>query len=80
MLGTKNMTLKYNTDGGLTIYFGNKSLGKDKESNWLSALAGVFSIWLRAYWPDQAILDGTWTPPTVARVSKGGNVQAKLRH
>ena len=27
--------------------------------------AGNFSIWLRAYWPDQAILDGTWKPPVV---------------
>jgi hypothetical protein len=56
---------------------GNKSPGKDKESNWLPAPAGEFSIWLRAYWPDQPILDGTWTPPTVTRVPKGDNVQAK---
>jgi hypothetical protein len=28
----------------------------------------IFSIWLRAYWPDQAILDGAWKPPTVARL------------
>jgi hypothetical protein len=27
--------------------------------------AGNFSIWLRAYWPDQAILDGTWKPPII---------------
>ena len=23
------------------------------------------AIWLRAYWPDQAILDGIWKPPVV---------------
>jgi hypothetical protein len=67
-LGTKNKTLKYNADGGLTIYLGNKSPGKDKESNWLPAPAGEFSIWLRAYWPDQAILDATWMPPVVSRL------------
>ena len=67
-LGTKNTTLKSNADGSLTIYLGNKSPGKDKESNWLPAPAGNFSIWLRAYWPDQAILDGTWKPPIVSRV------------
>jgi hypothetical protein len=67
-LGTKNKTLKYNADGGLTIYLGNKSPGKDKESNWLPAPAGNFSIWLRAYWPDQVILDGGWKPPIVSRV------------
>ena len=64
-LGTKNKSLKYNDDGSLTLYLGNKSPGKEKESNWLPAPAGNFSIWIRAYWPDQAILDGTWKPPVV---------------
>jgi hypothetical protein len=67
-LGTKNKTLKYDADGGLTIYLGNTSPGKDKESNWLPAPEGEFSIWLRAYWPDQAILDGTWKPPAIEKV------------
>jgi len=66
-LGTKNKTLQTNADGSLTIYLGNKSPGKDKESNWLPAPAGNFSIWLRTYWPDQAILDGSWKPPVVGR-------------
>ena len=57
-LGTKNKLLKYNDDGDLTIYLGNKSPGKEKESNWLPAPAGNFLIWLRAYWPDKAIRDG----------------------
>jgi hypothetical protein len=26
---------------------------------------GNSSIWIRAYWPDKAILDGTWKPPVV---------------
>jgi len=67
-LGTKNKSLKYNDDGSLTIYLGNKSPGKDEETNWLPAPAGNFSIWLRAYWPDQAILDGSWKPPVIARL------------
>jgi hypothetical protein len=50
-LGTKNKSLKYNDDGSLTIYLGNQSPGKEKESNWLPAPAGNFSIWVRAYWP-----------------------------
>ena len=66
-LGTKNKSLKYGDDGSLTIYLGNKSPGKDKESNWLPAPAGNFSIWLRTYWPDQPILDGTWKPPVIER-------------
>jgi hypothetical protein len=67
-LGTKNKSLKYNDDGSLTIYLGNKSPGKEKEPNWLPAPAGNFSIWLRAYWADQAILDGTWKPPVIKAV------------
>jgi hypothetical protein len=57
-LGTKNKTLKYNA----------KLPGKDKESNWLPAPNGNFSLYIRAYWADQAILDGTWTPPAIQKV------------
>jgi hypothetical protein len=68
-LGTKNKTLKYNADGSLTIYLGNKSPGQDKETNWLPAPNGTFSVWIRAYWPDQPILDGTWKPPVIKEVA-----------
>jgi hypothetical protein len=68
-LGTKSKSfLKYNADGSLTLYFGAKSPGKDKESNWVPAPNGKFSLFMRAYWPDQAILDGTWMPPQVVKV------------
>jgi hypothetical protein len=67
-LGTKNKTLKYNADGSLTLYAGAKSPGKDKESNWLPAPNGSFSLYIRAYWADKAILGGQWTPPVVSRV------------
>ena len=66
---TLHKTLKYNADGGLTIYLGNKSPGKEKEANWLPAPAGNFSLWIRAYWPDQAILDGSWKPPVIKAVN-----------
>jgi hypothetical protein len=66
-LGTKNKTLQYNADGSLTLYFSFKSPGKDKEMNWLPAPDGTFSLYIRAYWPDQPILDGTWTPPDVVK-------------
>jgi hypothetical protein len=71
-LGTKNKTLKYNADGSLTLYAGSKSPGKDKESNWLPAPDGVFSLYIRAYWADQAIINGSWTPPQVQKVEAGG--------
>ena len=44
------------------------SPGKDKESNWLPAAKGDFSLSLRCYLPRKAILDGTWKPPTVKPV------------
>jgi hypothetical protein len=66
-LGTKSKSLKYNADGSLTLYFQNESPGADKESNWVPAPKDVFSLYIRAYWPGPAILDGTWTPPPVLR-------------
>ena len=67
-LGTKSTSLKYNPDGSLTLYASAKSPGVDKQSNWLPAPKGKFSLFLRAYWPDKAILDGTWMPPQVIKV------------
>jgi len=67
-LGTKNKGLKKNTDGSLTLYAGAKSPGKEKESNWLPAPEGPFSLYIRAYWGKEAILNGTWKPPLIKRV------------
>jgi hypothetical protein len=67
-LGTKNKDLKYNADGSLTLYAGAQSPGADKESNWLPAPDGAFSLYIRAYWADKAILDGTWQPPAIEKV------------
>ena len=67
-LGTKNKNLKTNADGSLTLYVSAKAPGKDKESNWLPAPDGTFSLYMRAYWSDQAIIDGTWQPPLVQLV------------
>ncbi|MES2127929.1 MAG: DUF1254 domain-containing protein [Pseudomonadota bacterium] len=68
-LGTKNKSLLYNADGSLTLYAGAASPGADKESNWLPAPNGVFSLFLRGYWPGPAMLDGSWVPPTVVRLN-----------
>ncbi len=66
-LGTKNKSLKLDADGSLTLYVQNDSPGPDKESNWLPAPEGDFSLYIRAYWPKAPILEGTWKPPTVER-------------
>jgi hypothetical protein len=70
-LGTKSKSLKLNADGSLTLYVGTKFPGKDKEDNWLPAPPGAFSLYIRAYWADPAILDGTWKPPVIASSASG---------
>jgi hypothetical protein len=66
-IGTKNRALRYNADGSLTLYASAASPGADKESNWLPAPNGTFSLYMRAYWADQAVLDATWQPPQVEK-------------
>jgi hypothetical protein len=64
-LGTKNKHLKRNADGSLTLHAGATSPGADRESNWLPAPNGHFSLYIRAYWGKQAILDESWKPPVI---------------
>ena len=66
-VGTKNKGLKYDADGSLTLYIQANSPGADKESNWLPAPKGDFSLYVRTYWPDAAIRNGAWTPPAVVK-------------
>jgi hypothetical protein len=66
-LGTKNKNLKFNPDGSLTLYASTQSPGEDKETNWLPAPEGTFSLYIRCYWGKEAILDGTWEPPKIER-------------
>jgi hypothetical protein len=64
-LGTKSRDLKRNADGSLTLCAGSKSPGAERESNWLPAPEGHFSLYIRAYWGKEPILDGSWKPPNV---------------
>ncbi len=65
-LGTKNKDLVISDDGSLTIYVQASSPGKDKESNWLpSPKDEDFSLYIRAYWPKEAIIQGEWTPAKI---------------
>jgi hypothetical protein len=69
-LGTKNKALKYDADGSLTFYVQAGSPGSDRESNWLPSPKGAdFSLFMRAYWPKPAVLQGSWTPPAVEPVT-----------
>jgi hypothetical protein len=69
-LGTKNKTLKPNADGSLTIHVQADAPPDAQRDNWLPAPRDRdFSLYVRAYWPRPAILDGSWTPPAVDKVS-----------
>jgi hypothetical protein len=60
--------LKPDADGGLTIYVQKDPPGIEKESNWLPAPDGPFSLFLRAYLPADDIVNQTWQPPKIAAV------------
>lgn len=61
--------LRANADGSVDIYIQNDSPGKAKESNWLPAPKGSFNLLLRLYWPKEDVLNESWTPPAVKKVS-----------
>ncbi|MGY6269770.1 DUF1254 domain-containing protein [Achromobacter denitrificans] len=67
-LGTKNKNLVRGPDGSLTIYIGPTSPGKDKEANWLPSPSEPISLYIRAYWGEKGILDGSWKPPVVKKI------------
>jgi hypothetical protein len=66
-LGTKSKSMVTDGDGSLTIHVQPESPGKAKEANWLPSPKDDFSLYIRAYWPKAAILDGSWQPPAVVR-------------
>ncbi len=56
-----------NADGSVDIYIQNTAPA-GHESNWLPAPTGNFILWLRAYVPGQAVLDGKYKVPPVVPV------------
>lgn len=69
-LVTKNKTLVTNADGSLTIYVQANPPPEAQRANWLPSPKGSdFSLYMRAYWPKTAIIDGPWTPPAVMKAN-----------
>jgi hypothetical protein len=64
-VGTKNRDLVRDPDGSLTIYVQHEPPEGEMAMNWLPAPADDFALFLRAYWPESAVLDGEWSPPPV---------------
>jgi hypothetical protein len=59
--------LKYSADGSLDLYLQHASPGKNRESNWLPAPGGEFTLTMRLYEPKAEIIDGRWLPPAIRR-------------
>jgi len=70
-VGSRDSGLRYGADGSLTIIVSREAVATatdgDTSSNRIVAPNGVFSLYLRIYWPDESALDGTWTPPPCTR-------------
>jgi hypothetical protein len=62
-----------NPDGSLTIYVqADAPADPVQRSNWLPAPKDAgFSLFIRAYWPKAAVLDGAWVPPPVQKAGSG---------
>jgi hypothetical protein len=61
--------LTADADGALTIDIQHDSPGTGKESNWLPAPSGPFTLLMRLYSPAPAVAAGDWSPPTLKKVS-----------
>lgn len=57
--------LKTNPDGSLDIVISPDAPGGDMDANWLPSPKGPFNVILRAYWPKQELIHGTWNPPGI---------------
>ncbi len=57
-----------NHDGSVDVYI-QHAAPQGRESNWLPSPAGRFKLWLRAYMPGEAILDGRYEVPPVVRAT-----------
>lgn len=60
--------LTANADGSVDIHVQNAA-PSGNESNWLPAPSGDFQLWLRAYLPGPAILNGSYQVPPVVEVN-----------
>ncbi|HTR36316.1 MAG TPA: DUF1254 domain-containing protein [Bryobacteraceae bacterium] len=68
-IGDRTQGLQYGKDGSLTIFIGNVSPGKSKESNWLPSPPGPYSLVVRVYGPSEAARAGKWKLPPLQPVA-----------
>lgn len=61
--------LRYRSDGSLDLWVGHETPGRKRESNWLPAPSGPFSLLLRLYGPTADALGGRWRPPALQQIA-----------
>ena len=64
-IGDRTPGLTYNDDGSLDIWIGHAHPGEGRESNWLPAPDAPFALFMRAYLPKAAMLEGDYRLPPV---------------
>ncbi|QMU73582.1 DUF1254 domain-containing protein [Streptacidiphilus sp. P02-A3a] len=63
-IGDRTPGLVYDEDGGLTLRVQHtRPHDPAQAANWLPAPAGPFTVAIRVYGPDAAVLNGSWTMP-----------------
>ena len=84
-IGSHTEGIEFGADGSLTILIDPAALSGEPipanqlpanrlPANQLVTPTGPFSLYLRVYWPDDAVIDGSWTPPPVHPVAQAGVV------
>lgn len=69
-IGDRTQGLQYGADGSLDIYVQHASPGPTKESNWLPAPEGAYTVIARIYGPDASVFNGSWTFPVPRKPSQ----------
>jgi hypothetical protein len=62
---------QFNMDGSLDLYLQSTAPPAGTAfKNWLpTPTSGNYIVFLRAYWPDPAILNGSWIPPAIMKTN-----------
>ena len=69
LINSTTAGLVYGDEGSLTITIQHEQpQDAAEQANWLPAPEGSFYLVMRIYWPEQAALNGTWTPLSVRRI------------
>ena len=64
-IGDRTRGLTYGADGSLDILIQHDRPAEGEEANWLPAPAGPMRLVLRAYEPDESLLDASYRIPSV---------------